>query len=71
MLRTDKKGLPAHSKKVMEKIQAGEFVDFEELPPSKAKIKRVSSSLEGQILIIQAADLLECPKIIPDLAMWV
>ena len=64
-------GLPALSKKWVEKIQAGEYVDFAELPPAKGKAKGAPSSLEGQILVIQAADLVESRKIIPDLATWV
>ena len=64
-------GLPALSKKLVERIQAGEFVDFAEMPPAKGKIKGTPSSLEGQILVIQAADLLESRKLIPDLATWV
>ena len=46
-------------------------MDFAELPPAKGKIKGAPSSLEGQILVIQAADLLESRKLIPDLATWV
>ena len=64
-------GLPAISKQLVEKIQAWESVDFAQLPPAKGIIKGASSSLEGQILVIQAADLLDSSKLITDLAMRV
>ena len=41
------------------------------MPPAKGKIQGTLSSLEGQILFIQAAELLESWKLIPDLATWV
>lgn len=64
-------GLPALPRKWVEKIQAGEYIDFAELPPAKGKIKTLPSSIEGQILVIQAADWAESRKIIPDFATWV
>ena len=64
-------GLPALSKKLVDKILAGEFVDFADLPPAKGRVKANTHAMEGQIVVIQAADLLENRKLIPDLATWV
>ena len=64
-------GLPALPKKWVEKIQAGEFVDFAELPPAKGKVRGTPNSLEGPIIVVQAADLMESRKLIPDFATWV
>ena len=60
-------GLPALSKKLVSRILNNEYIDFAELPPAKGK----SSSLEGEVVMVQAADLLQARKIIPDLATWV
>ena len=64
-------GLPALSKKCIEKILAGEFVDLADLPPARGKVKAIPSASEGQIVVVQAADLMEHRKLIPDLATWV
>ncbi len=64
-------GLPALPKKLVAKILAGEYIDFAELPPAKGKTRPVSQALEGQIVVVQAAELLQARKIIPDLATWV
>ena len=64
-------GLPAITKKLLQKIRANEYVDFGELPPAKGKTKSVPQSLEGQVIVIQAAELYKQRKIIPDLATWV
>ena len=58
-------------KKLVDKILAGEFVDFADLPPAKGRVKANTHAMEGQIVVIQAADLLENRKLIPDLATWV
>ena len=63
-------GLPALSKRLVEKIVAGDYVDFSELPPAKGKSKGPPQALEGQVVIIQAAELMSSRKIIPDLATW-
>ena len=63
-------GLPAIPRKVAEKMLAGEYVEFSDLPPAKGKVKAIPSSMEGQIVVVQAADLLNSKKIIPDLATW-
>ena len=64
-------GLPTLPKKCVEKILAGEYIDFAELPPAKGKVKSIPNTVEGQIVVVQATDLLETRKLIPDLATWV
>ena len=64
-------GLPSLTKKYVKKILAGEFIDFAELPPAKGKVKSIPQAVEGQIVVIQAADLMESRKLIPDLATWI
>ena len=68
---TTGEGLPSLPKKCVEKILAGEFIDFAELPPAKGKVKSIPHAMEGQIVVIQAADLMESRKLIPDLATWI
>lgn len=63
-------GLPAITKKLLTKILANEYVDFAELPPAKGKGRPMPQSLEGQVIVVQAADLFQARKIIPDLATW-
>lgn len=63
-------GLGFIPKKLVEKIRATEYVDFAELPPAKGKNRPISQTLEGQIVVIQAADLAQARKLIPDLATW-
>jgi hypothetical protein len=46
-------------------------VDFAELPPAKGKGKLPAHGLEGQVVVIQATDLVRSRRIIPDLATWV
>ena len=64
-------GLAAIPKKLVAKILANEYIDFAELPPAKGKGRPMPQSLEGQIIVVQAADLLQTRKIIPDFATWV
>ena len=63
-------GLAALPKKLMEKIQANEYIDFNELPPAKGRSKGLPQMLEGQVILIQSADLVQSRKMIPDLATW-
>ena len=63
-------GLPALPKKVILKIEGNDYIDFNELPPAKGKGRSVNQSLEGQFIIVQAADLMQSRKTIPDLATW-
>ena len=64
-------GLPALPRKWVERIQAGDYMDFTELPPAKGRAKGMPKTLDGHILVVQAADLMETRRVIPDLATWV
>ena len=64
-------GLAAVSKKLVNKIIANEYIDFNELPPAKGKGRSISQAFEGQLVVVQAADLMQARKTIPDLATWV
>lgn len=63
-------GLAPITKRMADRIKAGEYIDFSELPPAKGKARSVPQSLEGQVIVVQAADLLQDRKLIPDLATW-
>ena len=63
-------GLLALPKKLVERIVAGQYVDFTELPPAKGRTRALPSSEEGHIVVIRAEDLAGCRKLIPDLATW-
>ena len=60
-------GLASLPKKTDERIQAGEYIDFAELPPAKGKMRAMPQSVEGQVIIVQAEDLMQTKKLIPDL----
>ena len=60
-------GLPALPKKVVERIHAGEYIDFSELPPAKGKVRPLHQGLDGQVILVQAQDLLQSKKLIQDL----
>jgi len=68
---TTGKGLAALPKKQVSKILANEYIVFTELPPAKGKACNVPQSLEGQVLVVQASDLMRARKLIPDLATCV
>ena len=63
-------GLPPVSKKLADRIRAGEFIDLAELPPAKGKVRPIQSP-EGGVLLVSAHDLLQQKRLIPDLATWV
>ena len=63
-------GLAALPKKLVDKIQANEYIDFNKLPPAKGRSKGLPQMLEGQVILIQSADLVQSRKMIPDLATW-
>ncbi len=63
-------GLPALSKKVVEKILSGVYMDFAELPPAKGRGRAAPQLAEGQIVVVQASDMIPNRKAIPDLATW-
>lgn len=60
-------GLPALPKKLVERIRANDFAD---LPPAKGKSRSLPQSLEGHVIVVQAADLTQPRRVIPDLATW-
>lgn len=64
-------GLPALKKSLVDSILAGHFVDFTELPPAKGRTKAFNSGLDGQVVILQAAEYLQAKRLIPDLAIWI
>ena len=49
-------------------VNANEYIDFNELPPAKGKGKSVT--VEGQVIVVQVADLMQSRKTIQDLASW-
>ena len=53
------------------KDSGGKFIDFAELPPAKGKVRGTPNSLDGSIIVVQAADLTESRKLISDFATWV
>ena len=63
-------GFPSLPRKLVTRIRANEYIDFADLPPAKGKSRPISQATEGQVLVVQAADLLQSRKVIPDLATW-
>ena len=63
-------GLPGLPQKVIDRIRANEYIDFTELPPSQRQEQALLQSLEGQVIVVQAADLAQPRRVIPDLATW-
>ncbi len=63
-------GLPALKKPVMQNILEGQFIDFTELSPAKGRTKAVAGELEGQVLLLQASDLIQAKRVTPDLGTW-
>ena len=51
-------GLPALPKKVVDRIVAGQYVDFIELPPARGRTRALPNSEEGHIIIIRADDFI-------------
>ena len=52
-------------------ILAGQYIDFTELPPAKARTKTLSNVLDGQIVFLQASDYPQAKRLIPDLGIWI
>ena len=63
-------GLPALPRKLVDKIEAGEYIDLTELPPARGNSQSILPAVEGQVLVVQAVDLLQSCRVIPDLATW-
>ena len=62
--------LPPIPKKLAERILAGEYVDMTEIPPAKGKVRPFPSP-EGGVLLVNAHDLQQQKRLVPDLATWV
>ena len=62
--------LPAISKKLYDAIRAGSYVDFAQFPAAKGR-SIPPTSLEGQIVLIQAAELTQTQRLVPDFATWI
>lgn len=61
--------LPPVSRKLADSILAGYYVDFTEFPPAKGRSK--VRSMDDQIVLVQAAELLQSKRLIADLATWI
>ena len=64
-------GLPALRKKLVDRILSNGYIDFSEHPPAKGKVWPLHQSFKGQVILVQAEDLLQSRKLIPDLPTWV
>ncbi len=63
-------GLPPITQKLRDRIIPRQYVEFTEFPPAKGKSRPVSQPGEGQLVLVQAADLLQSRRTIPDFATW-
>ena len=63
-------GLAPLPRRLVERIKANEYIDFAELPPAKGKGRSIPQPGEGHFIVIQAADLVQSRKTIPDYATW-
>ena len=46
------------------------MLDLTELPPAKGWSKNLSGSLEGQVVLLHAAEYFQAKWLIPDLTTW-
>lgn len=64
-------GLPTILKKLYNAIRAGCYVDFAQFPAAKGR-SIPPASLEGQIVLVQASELVQTQKlVVSDFATWV
>ena len=63
-------GLTSLPARLVEDIQANKYIDFADLPPAKGRSRQPTPMLEGQVVLVQAADLMQSRRVIPDLATW-
>ena len=63
-------GLPALSHRIVEKIKAGEYVDFSELPPAKGKGRTSSNDWDARVLLLQVQQTDNPRRLIPDFPTW-
>ena len=50
---------------------AWQCIDVTELPPPSGRAKPLSASLEGKVVLLQAADYFQAKRLLPDLGTWV
>ena len=63
--------LPALPVKLLQRIWAGEYIDFAELPPAKSTPRSLPHYLQGHILLVQMQELeSNSKKPIPDFTTW-
>jgi len=55
---------------MIDKIVAGKYVDFSELPPARGLSRSLPPYLEGQVIVVQAEDLIASRKLIPNFETW-
>ena len=63
-------GLPTITKKLYDAICAGSYVDFAQFPAAKGR-SIPPNSLDGQIVLVQASELMQTQRLVPDFATWV
>ena len=63
-------GLPCLLQKMIDRILAGEYVDFNDLPPARGLSKAIPPYLEGQVIVVQAEELMASTKLIPNFETW-
>ena len=63
-------GLPLIPKRIVERIQEGDYIDFSELPLAKGKARAPPPQWEGHILVVQLEDLEGSKRLIPDFQTW-
>ena len=62
-------GIPLTHKRIANRIAAVDYIDFMDLPPAKGKVKQIPAT-EGNIIVVQAADLMQQKKLIPNIVTW-
>lgn len=66
-------GVPALKRSLVELISSDRYIDLGELPPAKGHSKPtagLANSLDGRVILMQAADLFSTKGAIPDVATW-
>ena len=63
-------GLAPLSRRLVERIRTNEYVDFTEFPSAKGKGRSMPQPTESHVIVLQAADLVQSRKTIPDYATW-
>ena len=62
-------GLPPLPKALVDRILAGCYIDFADLPPAKGKIRPLPAP-EGSVILVNTYEYLQQRRLIPDLATW-